>query len=220
MRVYSRVVSEGAIVVDVGVNVATHTLFSVRLCGASSRVAAFESTRYASDRLWRKVQLNADAAPRICCQQVMVEATNGSAIEAVYSRSRLVKSFDDDPHAEHRGRPMTTAGATAETLGGAFAGLTEKRVDFVKFHVDGRDAKVLAGAWQTFSRDRPSTLMKLVPFFLRDNMDKFVSMFQFSRGLKYSLTDISSGNMLSEDVIEVVRMVKESGELTVVGRTL
>ena len=219
VRAYSRVVSEGMTVVDIGANVGAHTLFLARLCGLSGRVVAFEPTQYAFDKLRRNVELNPDIAPCISCQQVMLVAAADSAVEqAIYSSWPLQQTSLDELHAEHRGRLMATVGAVAETLDGALARLAVHRVDFVKLDVDGHEAEVLEGAKQTFARDRPAILMELAPFVFRDNMDKFTFMLQFFWALGYRLTDLSSGKMLPEDVLKVIQMIPENGGINVIGR--
>lgn len=219
VRAYSRLVSPGGIIVDIGANVGAHTLFLARLCGASGRVVAFEPTQYAFDKLQRNVGLNPDIAGRISCQQVMLVAAADSAVEqAIYSSWPLQDAVDGDLHAEHRGRLMATAGATAETLDGALARLGVHRVDFVKLDVDGHEAEVLEGARETFSRDRPAILMELAPFVFRDNMEKFVFMLKFFWALGYRLTDLSSGKVLPENVQEVIHMIPENGGINVLGR--
>ena len=141
VRAYSRVITPGATIVDIGANVGAHTLFLARLCGASGRVVAFEPTQYAFDKLQRNVELNPDIARRVSCQQVMLVATANSAVEqAIYSSWPLQNSVDSELHAQHKGRLMATAGATAETLDGALQRLGVHKVDFVKLDVDGHEA--------------------------------------------------------------------------------
>ena len=219
VRAYSRIVSEGMTVVDIGANVGAHTLFLARLCGVSGRVVGFEPTQYAFDKLRRNVELNPDVAPRISCLQVMLVAAAGSVVEeAIYSSWPLGQTPSEELHAEHRGRLMATAGATAETLDGALARMAVHRVDFVKLDVDGHEAEVLEGAKRTFSRDRPAVLMELAPFVFRDKMEKFTFLLQFFWALGYRLTDLSSGKLLPENVEEVVRMIPKNGGINVLGR--
>ena len=219
VRAYSRLVSPGATIVDIGANVGAHTLFLARLCGPSGRVVAFEPTQYAFDKLRRNVEINPDIAPRVSCQQVMLVATADSAVEhAIYSSWPLQDPTHDELHAEHKGRLMATAGATAETLDGALARLNVHKVDFVKLDVDGHEAEVLEGARETFFRDRPAILMELAPFVFRENMEKFSFMLKFFWTLDYRLTDLSSGKVLPENVKEVIQMIPENGGINVLGR--
>ena len=219
VRAYSRLVSLGATIVDIGANVGAHTLFLARLCGASGRVVAFEPTQYAFDKLRLNVGLNPEIAPRVSCQQVMLVATADSAVEQViYSSWPLQETGEGNLHAEHRGRLMATAGARAETLDGALARLGVQKVDLVKLDVDGHEAEVLEGGRATLSRDRPAILMELAPFVFRDNMEKFAFMLKFFWALGYRLTDLSSGKALPENVQEVIQMIPESGGINVLGR--
>jgi FkbM family methyltransferase len=221
VRAYSRVVSPGATILDIGANVGAHTLFLARLCGAAGRVVAFEPTQYAFNKLRRNIELNPDIALRVSCQQVMLVATASSAIEqAIYSSWPLQDAADEELHAEHKGRLMVTAGATAETLDGALARLGVHQVDFVKLDVDGHEAEVLEGGRETFSRDRPAILMELAPFVFRDNMEKFTFMLKFFWALGYRLTDLSSGKVLPENVSEIIHMIPENGGINVLGRGL
>lgn len=219
VRAYSRIITPGTTIVDVGANVGAHTLFLARLCGASGRVIAFEPTQYAFNKLRRNVELNPDIAGRVSCQQVMLVATANSAVEqAIYSSWPLQNSVNSELHAEHKGRLMATAGATAETLDGALQRLGVHKVAFVKLDVDGYEAEVLEGAKHTFTRDRPDILMELAPFVFRDNMEKFVFMLNFFWALGYRLTDLSSGKILPENVQEVIHLIPENGGINVLGR--
>ena len=218
VKAYTRLVSPGSTLVDIGANIGAHTLFLGSLCGSNGRVIAFEPTRYAFGKLKRNVSLNPGIASRIFCCQSMLVASGGDPVEqAIYSSWPLENSASMEVHAEHKGRLMETQGAIAETLDSALQRLAVQRVDFVKLDVDGHEASVLAGACQTFARHRPAILMELAPFVFRDDMSKFAYMLEFFWGLGYQLTDIASGALLPRDITKVVAKIPENGGINVLG---
>jgi FkbM family methyltransferase len=219
VKAYSRIVVPGSIVIDIGANIGAHTLFLGQLCGRTGRVIAFEPTHYAFTKLKRNVEINPDISSRISCHQIMLVASAGDTVaKEVYSSWPLRNSAPVELHADHKGRLIATAGATAETLDGALDRLGVHRVDFVKLDVDGHEAEVLEGAGRTFKRHHPAILMELAPFVFRDDMGRFAFMLEFFWKLGYQLTNVSGGTLLPRNTQKVVEMIPEKGGINVLGR--
>lgn len=163
---YAGLVRPGAVVLDIGANVGAHTLPLARLVGPEGRVLAFEPTDWAFAKLSANIALNPDLAPRIACHQTfLVDADGAAPPPAVFSSWPLEAA---DVHATLRGRAMATGAAAAATLDSVLLREGVRRVDFVKMDVDGHEAVVLRGARRLLGELRPTILLEIAPYLLRE----------------------------------------------------
>jgi FkbM family methyltransferase len=145
-----RCVSPGAVALDVGANIGYFTFLLARAVGPSGAVHAFEPTTYAFERMLRNRTLNPDLPDNMTLNQLGLLARAATRVEALEARySGAIPS-----HSEPEQIQFTTIDAYVEQQG-----LT--RLDFVKIDVDGYDAQVVRGAWETLRRYKPTLLVEL-----------------------------------------------------------
>lgn len=198
LRAYRRLVKPGAVVLDIGANVGSHTLPLAVLVGAAGKVIAYEPTQYAIEKLKVNLSLNQAIAARVAAHQVMlVESGQVPVEDALYSSWPL--GAEDTVHPKHRGRLMSTAGATSMTLDAAVRSAGVERVDFIKLDVDGHELSVLKGGLESMRRDRPEIMLELAPYAHDGAQDQFEELLDFLRGNRYALSDPASGRRLPED---------------------
>ena len=163
---YRRLVRLGSTVLDIGANRGAHTLPLAQAVGATGQVVAFEATASALTTFQRTLDLNPALASRVTvCHSVLNEGAGRRAQQALYA-SWPVDSRAELPgtHPLHRGVPMSTEGARAETIDDAVARLGCGDVAFIKLDVDGNEPSVLRGATQLLRRCRPTILLELAPY--------------------------------------------------------
>ena len=198
VRSYEGLVKSGDTVLDIGANIGAHTLPLARLVGPTGRVVAFEPTAFAFGKLQENMALNPELAPRISARQSMLVAERASEVPATLFSSWPL-SAEEELHAKHKGRSMTTRGASAETLDDAVAGLGLAAVDFVKIDVDGHELPVLRGGANTIERFRPSILIELSPYVHAEEGYDFDDMVAFFQQRGYRFRDANTGRELPMD---------------------
>lgn len=217
LRLYRRLVPPGAVALDIGANIGSHTLPLARLVGPGGEVHAFEPTRFAIDKLLANVALNPGLAGRVRVRQFMLQADAGEPLApSVCSSWPLERA--DDLHEQHLGRQMSTAGAAVTTLDRYVSGARLGRVDFAKIDVDGGEPGVVAGAAATLERFRPVLLMEFSPCLYRGREGQFQKMLVSLERLGYRFSDAHSGAPLPADAGRLARIIPDGASANVVAR--
>lgn len=149
LALLGRLIRPGDIVVDVGANIGTHTIFFAKAVGPKGVVHAIEPQRIAYQFLCANVALNAQISVR--CLNVGIGAEPGSVMVPVLN-------------------PTTEQNFGALRLGQFDQGelvdvITLDRLDLgrcrlIKIDVEGAEGKVLAGARQTIERHHPALFVE------------------------------------------------------------
>ena len=167
VRCYRRLVKPNATVFDVGANIGAHTLHLAAAVGPGGKVVAFEPTAYAFGKLQTNVSLNPELRQRIDLRQVFLTDRETQTIPgSIYSSWPLESG--EGRHAGHLGRLEQTDGARAVTLD-QVAAERNLTVDFIKIDVDGFECRVLRGAQTILNEHRPTILLELSPYVLREH---------------------------------------------------
>jgi FkbM family methyltransferase len=211
LKLYSKIVKPGDIVLDIGANIGAHTLPLARLVGDDGKVIAFEPTRYAFEKLSKNIGLNKDLSSRITMHQVMLVAHESESLESeIYSSWPLFDS-QKSIHKDHLGQLMETAGAVPMTLDQAIEKMQLKYINFVKIDVDGHEYSVLAGSSSTLSQYRPVILMELAPYLFEKKMQEFEKLLKIFLDLRYSARDANTLKGLSLDPDQLIKLVPVGG---------
>jgi FkbM family methyltransferase len=147
--VLSHILSAGDVVVDVGANIGTHTVFFAQKVSAIGLVIAFEPQRLVFQTLCGNVALNG--------------LTNVITFQAAVGATRGQLTFPPiDPSVQFN------FGAVSGTQGGAgeivdvvpLDELTLPRCTLLKVDVEGMEARVIEGAKDTIARCRPALFLE------------------------------------------------------------
>lgn len=146
-----RVLSDGAVAMDVGANIGATALIMSAFVG-HGRVIAVEPGPKAFAALCDNVQTNGAGA--VECHNYALSSTSGRvAFREDSSFGHLV----DDP-SQATGDP---AGVAVRTLDDLVESLQLQRLDFLKIDTEGFEPQVLAGAQATLARFRPIVYLEL-----------------------------------------------------------
>jgi FkbM family methyltransferase len=215
MQAYKRLVKPGDTVIDIGANIGAHTLTLAKLVGPSGRVIAFEPTAFAFEKLRKNMMLNPELASRILALQHMLVAKNDNAIPpALFSSWPLFA--EEELHAKHKGRSMTTEGATAVTFDDAIDRLDVRRVDFIKIDVDGHELPVLQGGVNTIRRFRPTILMELSPYVHEEEGYNFDDLVRLLVECGYRFRDADTSRDLSSDPLQLRAMIPDGASINAI----
>ena len=213
-RALATLLPAAGVAVDVGANIGAHTLPMARRVGAAGRVIALEPTRWAVEGLRRNISLNPGPGPGHHRHSAALVAP-GESLSDEYDSSWPV-SPAERRHAVHRGVPHSAEGSIALTLDELVAREALTRLDVVKIDVDGRELRVLRGAGSTLSTLRPSVVLELAPYALRehgDSLDDFVDVLSEAR---YRFVDERSFAPLPADASALARMIPDGGSINAV----
>jgi FkbM family methyltransferase len=196
LKLYTKIIKPGDIVLDIGANIGAHTLPLARLVGNQGRVIAFEPTRYAIGKMSANIELNKELTDRISVNQIMLVVHESEKLESeIYSSWPLFET-GKNVHPEHLGKLMNTEGAIAMTLDQAVKYLQIKKIDFIKIDVDGHEYSVLNGGKETLLTHRPPILMELAPYLFDPESRQFENMIELFSKLEYSVIDADTGKPL------------------------
>jgi FkbM family methyltransferase len=211
-----RLVRPGHIVLDVGANIGAHTLELARLVGPSGRVFAFEPTSFAYSKLLRNLALNGSLASVVKAEQIALAATDDRATEfQIYSSWPLEHA--DSLHAEHLGRLQPTEGAHAISLDTYLRQAKVSHVDFIKLDVDGFECEVLEGARRCLDTFRPTILMELAPYVLRERGVSLAQLLAILARSGYHFAQLN-GETLSMDAATLERKIANGSSINVIAR--
>lgn len=194
---YSRVITPGAIVFDIGGNVGAHTLPMAARVGDWGRVYAFEPVRWAVEKLRGNLDLNPQLKARIEVYQLLLSVPDDASVPAALHASwPLGTAHDVLPTL--RVRPLPTEGAKAATLDAFVAVAGISRIDFIKIDVDGGGCRVLRGARETLGRFRPVIVIELSPWVLGEAGETRDSLLDILAAAGYELADFLGESLPAE----------------------
>ncbi len=201
VRAYRRLITPGAVVVDVGANIGAHTLHLARAVGSTGRVLAFEPTDFAFGKLLRNLELNPELACRVTAVQAFLgPAERDGAVPPLYSSWPLTAG--DDLNDRHGGRRMQARGARRTSLDAA-AG--DSPVQLIKLDVDGYECGVLQGAPELLRKHHPMLVLELAPSELSDAGSSVAELMAILKQAGYRLYDLNGRRDVSMEASELLR---------------
>jgi len=212
-----KLVKPGDIVFDIGANIGAHTLGLAQRVGPSGRVYAFEPADFAFAKLRRNLALNPELEARTHPQQLLLAATPSQIAEPeIYASWPLEK--DDSVHPKHRGRLVSTAHATVDTLDAFVARQEIARLDLIKMDVDGHELPVLQGGRETLRRFQPLLVMEMSPYVHAEQHHSFPEFVELLKSASYSLRNTDNGKAVPLDAAELQRLIPDGASINVVAR--
>jgi len=212
---YSRYLRPGQVVLDIGANIGAHTLPMARLVGDAGKVVSFEPTSYAYGKLCDNVSANSKLANRIqCVQAMLIDSDLGQVPDQLYSSWPLGR--EQDVHELHLGKLMSTEGARAATLDTLVGELGPERVDFIKLDIDGFEPRMFRGATQVLQRWRPTIIMELAPYVLKEEGSSLAELIEILAANSYSLWQLDGVTKLPMDYAELDGIIPRGSSLNVI----
>jgi FkbM family methyltransferase len=209
-------VRPGYIVLDVGANIGTHTLEFGRQVGPRGKVFAFEPTYFAHSKLLQNLALNPSLAAIVKPEQLMLAASDNRTTEfQIYSSWPLVHA--ESLHANHLGRLQSTEGARAISLDTYLRQAEVPRVDFIKLDVDGFECEVLAGARHCLDTFRPTILLELAPYVLRERGTSLAQLVAILGRSGYRFAQLG-GQALAIDAATLESKIADGSSINVIAR--
>lgn len=147
IELFAALIEPGSVVVDVGANVGSHTVFFAKQVGPSGRVVALEPQSFVHELLVRNVRANRLA--NVDC--VRKAATDSPA-------TVHLPKVDPKASCNFGAIAVTSEATTSETESVAAVPLDTlglEACDFLKIDVEGLETRVLAGAKRIISRFLP-----------------------------------------------------------------
>lgn len=220
IRCYQLLIKPGDVVLDIGANIGAHTPHLAKCTGPQGRVIAFEPTDYAFAKLNRNIALNPSLAGRIqCLQYLLGEADSADGPTASLYSSWPLKD-EVNLHELHRGRLMSTQGASTRTLDSAIAALGLTQIDCIKLDIDGAECAMLLGARQMLTKWHPIIVMELAPYVLEEKGTSLAVLIGLLQEYGYGLSDAASGQALPMDAGRMQAAIPPGASLNVIARAL
>jgi FkbM family methyltransferase len=196
IRYLNESVKEGHVVIEVGANVGSHTLFMARNVGQSGRVYAFEPTDYAAGKLQANLRLNSEIV-NVVLRREMVTNSDGDLPNLSIKSTWMLDGKYVDPCNLESPRSISLDRFVSEE------GID--RIDLIKIDVDGYDYKVLEGAKSIINRFKPIIFCELYEKGLREQGDSIDKIFVLLGSLGYEAYADDGTSLLggAEDVIRI-----------------
>ena len=165
---FKRLIGQGAIAIDVGANIGTHTLALAKIVGPSGMVHSFEPQEELCELLRANVEAND-------LENVTVYCSAAGARKGVAKMPRI-----DYSGANNFGALQVGHGEREVTVT-AIDDLELTKVDLIKVDVEGAEAEVIGGARNTLKRARPILYVE------NNQPDKAAGLVDLIRGMGYRL---------------------------------
>ncbi|HKT35410.1 MAG TPA: FkbM family methyltransferase [Nitrospira sp.] len=207
VSVIRRLLSPGAVALDIGANIGAHTLPMARSVGPDGKVYAFEPTQFAFRKLQKNLELNADLKTRVVLEQMMLGDSTTGLPDRIYSSWPLIHG--SGAHERHGGRLMCTTGAQTCSVDQYVREAGIRRLDLIKIDVDGYECAVLHGAQSTLTSLRPPIVMEFAPYVLNEVGASVEGLCEILRRYRYHLYTASTGQMLPVAVERVNKFLPD-----------
>lgn len=207
-------VRPGDTVLDIGANIGAHTLGVAKGVGETGKVFAFEPADFAFRKLLRNLASNPELERRTLASQVMLGSGADKALVGVYASWPLEKV--DSVHPKHRGRFVSTQGATLDTLDGFVERQKISRINLIKMDVDGNELPVLQGSRGVLRKQRPIIVMEMSPYVHAEEQNSFAEMIELLRELQYKIEDATNRKSLPLDAVALEQLIPDGASINVV----
>jgi FkbM family methyltransferase len=216
-KTLSKLIKPGDIVFDIGANIGAHTLGMARSVGPSGKVYAFEPADFAFAKLRQNFSLNPELESRLHAHQVFLGAPIAESTPMqVYASWPL--RHDRTVHPKHRGRLVSAAQASADTLDSFVERYKIDRVDLIKMDVDGCELPVLQGGLQTIQRFHPILVMEMSPYVHAEHNYNFGDFITLLRNSGYSVRDADTWQPVPLDAAQLERIIPDGASINVVAQ--
>ncbi len=167
---FRQILKPGSLVVEVGANIGTHTLFFARQVGLEGAVVAFEPQPIVFQTLCANLALN--CVTNVRCFQQAVGAEPGEIRVPVLDSTREENYGGLSLEGCRQGEPTPMVTLDSLNLG---------RCALLKVDVEGMERQVLAGAANTIAKCRPILYVE------NDRHEKAAALVNFIDGLDYAM---------------------------------
>jgi FkbM family methyltransferase len=216
-KTLAKLIKPGDVVFDIGANIGAHTLGIAQNVGPDGQVNAFEPADFAFAKLRRNLALNPELERRVCAIQAFLGASISDSSETeVYASWPL--GNDAAVHPKHRGRLVSAATASTDTLDGFVHRQQINRLDLIKMDVDGHEVPVLRGGLETLLRFHPLLVMEMSPYIHAEHNNKFADFVLILKNAGYSLRDADSWQPVPLDAEQLERLIPDGASINVIGQ--
>jgi FkbM family methyltransferase len=205
-EVFVKFVRPGALIIDAGANFGHFALVASHLAGRDALILAFEPDPNTFELLQENVALLPEAnvipvaaglSDRVGELALCTDAGNpgGHSFSSVNVReagvSTHVPVFTVDEYLAHHA--------------------PARRLDLMKIDVQGFEAKLIAGARATITRDHPTIFCEVSPELMSNVGDEFSHLLQYLKGEGYTILNTSQNGSPTVSYEEAERFLRESG---------
>jgi len=169
-ELFRQLLRPGAVVIEAGANIGSHTVPLAKIVGPAGRVYAFEPQRIVFQTLCANVALN--SLDQVDCRCEALGTTPGSIV---------VPRLDYDQENNFGGLGLGQYQTGEQVPVTTIDGLNLERLDFLKADVEGMELDVLRGASATIERHKPLLYLE------NDRQDRSPALLGHLLGIGYRL---------------------------------
>lgn len=176
---FMKLVSKGAVVLDIGAHSGYYTLLSASSVGSSGSVHAFEPVLYEYEKLKANIAVN--GFDNVLPNNIAIWASVGQLplylASGKYSGRTSIISRLDAKEEVFLAKTTTIDTYVSENR--------LKSVDLIKLDIEGAEPYALRGGTETLSNYKPDIICEIVPSLLRASGSSAEELMRFMRSLSY-----------------------------------
>ena len=187
-------IKDGMTVLDIGAHIGVLAVPLANKVGLEGKVYAFEPTPTTVKVLRKTVSIN--RTKNISVEPCALADTKGKLV--FYTSDNKVDNSNSLVNNHRTDRKETSIEVDVTTVDDFVRSHNISKVDFIKIDVEGAEFRLLKGATNTISRDRPKMVLSMHPTSIKNFGDSVEEIWNFLKGYGYRI--ILEGKEMQKEV--------------------
>lgn len=197
LELFTELVKEGDIVLDVGANVGLYSLLAAEIIGSKGKVFAIEPAQFAYNALAQNIELN---KYKDLVYPFNIALSNHNGFIEMEIPASTLDSFKDKDAFAYINLDAKNGSIEAVKLDDFISTNQIEKIDIIKMDIEGAELLCFRGATTFFKNNKPIILFEGYEKNCQRFNYKLIELLEFLREYNYDLTQINSETWLATPI--------------------